>query len=387
MPTPDISVIMPSYNSAPWLGQAVESVLLQQGPTWELLIIDDASTDATPDLARRYATLDPRVRLLANAGQKGAGGARNTGLNVMRGRAVFFLDSDDILHPGALAALHSALERCNGSAVQGRHTTFCQQRWMTHSPEHRNRPDTLSVPLGTFWGHLFRADFLLNHAVNFPEDCPIGQDTVFLCHAYAHMDAPPALIKNPVLIYRVNHKPRSSNPASARAFLRRAFLAVDHFSEHGKSAWIAPFIRHYVLPGWLPRLYDARKKGEEEARAFINGCLDLFARADDASRPFLNAQAGPAAKEFAARRAGRDATGILRLLEGQGLLPKPFPFTGIARDPAEPGWRAYVLSRRLANMLRSTETRQTLRYLQTLRGRSARRLVLARSATAWGGRR
>ncbi|MGL1832976.1 glycosyltransferase [Rhodocyclaceae bacterium SMB388] len=93
-------MIMPSYNTAPYIREAIESVLGQNYPSLELLVIDDGSTDDTPDIVRSYGE---RVRFFSQQNQ-GAGAARNLGLREARGDFIAFLDSDDIWLPGKLSA-------------------------------------------------------------------------------------------------------------------------------------------------------------------------------------------------------------------------------------------------------------------------------------------
>ena len=78
-PRPEISVVMPSYNSERFIRAAIDSVLAQDFENFEILVIDDNSTDATRVIAEEYAAKDRRVRCLANQRIKGASGARNTG--------------------------------------------------------------------------------------------------------------------------------------------------------------------------------------------------------------------------------------------------------------------------------------------------------------------
>ena len=85
------SVIMPAFNRADTIVRAVRSVLAQTYTDWELIVVDDGSTDETADLA---STLDPRVRVIRQANQ-GITGARNTGLAASTGKYISFLDSDD----------------------------------------------------------------------------------------------------------------------------------------------------------------------------------------------------------------------------------------------------------------------------------------------------
>jgi succinoglycan biosynthesis protein ExoO len=91
---PAVSVIMPAYNAEPYLHTAVESVLRQSLSDLELLIVDDGSSDKTVAIAERYATRDPRVRVLQQA-NAGPGPARNAGFRAATGRFFAFLDSDD----------------------------------------------------------------------------------------------------------------------------------------------------------------------------------------------------------------------------------------------------------------------------------------------------
>lgn len=99
---PLVSVIMPNYNGAKFLGQAISSVQKQTLRDWELLFIDDGSTDDSVSLVEKIQALDPRVKLLKTTFKKlahGPGAARNTGIESARGRYIAFLDSDDLWLP------------------------------------------------------------------------------------------------------------------------------------------------------------------------------------------------------------------------------------------------------------------------------------------------
>jgi glycosyltransferase involved in cell wall biosynthesis len=102
--TPRVSIITPYRDAAQFLADAIDSVIEQTADDWELLLVDDRSTDASPAIAREHATRDPRIRLLDTAGspQAGAAAARNIGLTAARGEFVAFLDADDLLLPDKL---------------------------------------------------------------------------------------------------------------------------------------------------------------------------------------------------------------------------------------------------------------------------------------------
>ncbi len=100
---PAVSVVMPAYNVARYLGDAARSVLAQTFGDLELLIVDDGSTDATAAVARECAAGDPRVRLFLQP-NGGISSARNLALPRTRGRFIAILDSDDMWEPGYLDA-------------------------------------------------------------------------------------------------------------------------------------------------------------------------------------------------------------------------------------------------------------------------------------------
>jgi glycosyltransferase involved in cell wall biosynthesis len=103
MAHPSISVIVPPYNRVALLPAAIRSVQAQTLPDWELIIVDDGSTDGTPAAIEPLIRLDPRLKLLANKGAPGPAGARNTGIRAARGAILGFLDSDDYWEPSKLA--------------------------------------------------------------------------------------------------------------------------------------------------------------------------------------------------------------------------------------------------------------------------------------------
>ncbi len=97
-----VSIIMPSYNSAKTLDDAVTSVLAQTYKSWELIIIDDKSIDKSLKIAKKYALDDPRISVLSTGNNIGSGRARNIGISSSKGELIAFLDSDDLWLPNKL---------------------------------------------------------------------------------------------------------------------------------------------------------------------------------------------------------------------------------------------------------------------------------------------
>ena len=97
-----VSVVMPAYNCEKYVGESIESVLAQDYQNWELIVVNDGSSDKTASIIESYALRDRRIILLHTIGREGASKARNIGLDVAKGKYIAFLDSDDIWLPGKL---------------------------------------------------------------------------------------------------------------------------------------------------------------------------------------------------------------------------------------------------------------------------------------------
>ena len=111
-----ITIVIPAFNSATTLPTAVESVQQQDVRAFELLIVDDGSTDATRRVAQEF-TADPRIRLIALDHNSGKPHAMNTAINQAHGRWIAVLDADDWYAPGRLATLLTVGERENTQLV------------------------------------------------------------------------------------------------------------------------------------------------------------------------------------------------------------------------------------------------------------------------------
>jgi len=100
---PAVSVVIPVWNAAATLAETLASVRAQVFEDWELLLVDDASTDSSPILARALADADSRIRILTLPENGGPAAARNAGIRAARGRYIAFVDADDLWRPQKLA--------------------------------------------------------------------------------------------------------------------------------------------------------------------------------------------------------------------------------------------------------------------------------------------
>ena len=109
---PLISIIMPVYNGERFLSEAIESIIAQTYENWELLAVDDGSTDKSLQIIEAYAEKDGRIKLLKNdSGEHGPGIARNYGIDRISGKYTYFLDADDWIEKDLLECTVSLAEK------------------------------------------------------------------------------------------------------------------------------------------------------------------------------------------------------------------------------------------------------------------------------------
>ncbi len=156
MPIPAISVVMPVYNGIRFLDRAMASLLAQTFSDWELLTVDDGSTDESAQRLEAFAAMEPRLRVFRHAVNRGQATARNTALAAARGEWVAYLDQDDEFHPDHLARVWEwrskaevLLFRYELVEERPTHPLFGQVR--TYDPKPRAGrmfTETIAVPLG-----------------------------------------------------------------------------------------------------------------------------------------------------------------------------------------------------------------------------------------------
>ncbi|MEV0742083.1 CDP-glycerol glycerophosphotransferase family protein [Streptomyces sp. NPDC050549] len=179
---PRFSIIVPSHGVAGRLSQALDSVLAQSYGDFELIPVCDAPGSPAADVADTHAGRDSRVASVHSPPSAGLSGARNTGLRAATGAHVLFLDGDDTLAPGALAALDARLTETGDVDV----LYFEHERtpWWEGEPTNPAAPLLAKTPAGAFppsqppqltgvqlpaWSAAYRRAFLTDHQLTFPE--------------------------------------------------------------------------------------------------------------------------------------------------------------------------------------------------------------------------
>lgn len=104
MINPYFSIVIPTYNRARFIGRALDSCLKQNFDDFEIVVVDDGSSDGSPEVVQSYT--DPRVKLVRHEHNRGVCPARNTGVDAAKGQWIILIDSDDQLLPGALELIY-----------------------------------------------------------------------------------------------------------------------------------------------------------------------------------------------------------------------------------------------------------------------------------------
>lgn len=205
---PEVSVIIPNYNGAPFLREAIDSALSQEGVEVEVIVVDDGSTDESRGIIESYGG---SIRSVFQR-NSGACTARNAGLALASSAYALFLDSDDQLYPDALMALAAQLSILGpGSAVYG------HARWMSSPAENMllhddsRLPCYMTAPAALIGQNLLTGRVLhwvdnLRKVDGFDIDLPRGQefDLHFRLALYGVVFEP---LDQDVLYYRVHDTP------------------------------------------------------------------------------------------------------------------------------------------------------------------------------------
>lgn len=188
-----LSLIIPIYNASTYLAFSLESLLSQPFQDFELILVDDGSTDASPSICDEYAAKDERIRVLHEP-HSGVANSRQVGLEAAKGMYILYVDADDQVDPCMIADMYQV------AVDQEADMVFCDYRELTHEGEvyRKQEPtaldgvavleDILDGKLyGALWNKMMRREWLLQTKAAFPQRLTMREDLVFLsqCLPYA----------------------------------------------------------------------------------------------------------------------------------------------------------------------------------------------------------
>lgn len=200
---PVVSIIIPVYNAARYLREALDSVVGQSFDEWEAVCVDDGSTDDSAAILEEYSREDARFCVIKTA-QLGAGAARNTALKVVHGEYVAFLDADDSYEPDFLEEMVHAIHDAE-MAVCGANFYFGETRRKERAPFYLEREkfekgDRLNFTAGCPWNKLFSRQLIEKCDLCFLT-CQHSEDVYFTYPALAAAKAI-KIVDKPLVNYR-----------------------------------------------------------------------------------------------------------------------------------------------------------------------------------------
>ena len=184
-----ISVIMPLYNNEKYVEESIQSVINQTYTDWELLIINDASTDNSLQIAEKLAKTDNRIKLINLKENKGVSHARNLGIKESKGEYISFLDSDDLWDKAFLKNTSTLLFNqkkdlvysnfaflYNNKLIQPSNATLINGSLNDFIIKTKQRYETIfPFCVGTF---LIKKSLIIKYNITFPEDQHLFEDTL-----------------------------------------------------------------------------------------------------------------------------------------------------------------------------------------------------------------
>ncbi len=378
MNTPDISIIVPLYNGEQWIERAIESVLLQKDVSWELLLVDDASTDNSACIVKKYAAHDTRIRLTSNIHPKGISGTCNTGIEQIKGTYFIFLDCDDALLPGALASLVQLLKKTGAPIVRGRMRTFDDLIYKANA--HKYAPSTgstnytlndASLMPDQGRSHAYSTEFIRQHALRYDVDLDCGEDTFFHYQAYSLVQNIP-MMDTAHYIYLFNHKTISYSSKYILS-LGKSLERNLNFLHSKNSASRAEPYAPYFLEKWLQHIYIMQAQPQELLAEFLQRGMNIITNPHWHIMPAIEAIFGQESAYFYALCAQGQHKELLQFLQQKGHIIPPPAYDGYTQDVKPQQKLIHFLPRRIWHMIHSPLSLHTVIYLACLRWKAYKR--------------
>lgn len=307
-----LSVIIPVYNVADFIGECLDSILNQTFTDFEVLCINDGSTDSSPSILESYAQKDSRVRVLHQT-NRGYGSAVNHGLDKAQGEFISIIESDDLILPHMYATLVDLIKKTNADFVKGGYKPFwdgpegrrfdegapCPPEYDHRLITPRKHPDCYRWELAT-WSGIYRASFLNKFHIRHHESPGASyQDTGFFFQTLSFAEKA-VWIREPFYLYRQTNPNSSIHKKGGEDIILKEYLFIKQQMQKFPEYWdecksifytclvsghlwtikrLHPDYVESFLRLWMPVLHEALDTGEltEQAmnpteRAFV-ACL------------------------------------------------------------------------------------------------------------------
>ena len=284
---PLVSVIVPVYNVLPWLREALDSLVGQTYSPLDIILVDDGSTDGSGAVCDEYAQERPELIRVFHQENRGLSGARNTGLDRMKGEIVAFLDPDDAFHPDMIRKTAEAMQRHRAEIVFCGYAEYRTGKGMNEARPKRVEAHEGEEKLSAQEALAYLAERRINQAVwnklytrkiwetlRFPEG-RVYEDVSTTYRAIAQAETT-AIIPDVLVMHRT--RPGSITQTQSLQYVKDWMTATDEYEA---------FIRENV-----PALFDEqqlRKRGESRLLGLISHWTQIPASERKAAEPLRQA--------------------------------------------------------------------------------------------------
>ena len=292
----EISIIVPIYNVEKYLTTCIKSVLAQSFKNFELILINDKSPDHSQGIISAYGSKDSRIVSIVNAHNMGQGMSRNVGVDKAKGKYIYFLDSDDFLHPTALQVLYdkiseykanghnldmviggaikvedtqydsNAIERIASKNPTDKTSQYKKEEFLDNTNTIIDRCKTYPEQQGilpSVWNRLYRISFLKESKVIFPQDCIGVEDLEYTPKLLSHAKKI-LLVKESLYYYRQRDNSLSSDKNIDLAHLtqtvKNLMLVInnlrDYFLKQGVFEQYQSLLEHMFATNVFNTVYN-----------------------------------------------------------------------------------------------------------------------------------
>ena len=220
--SPEISIIIPAYNCGDQIKTIVNSILSQKFQDFELIIINDKSTDNTLDILKILAKSDNRIKVINQLKNGGASVTRNRGIKKARGKYIIFFDADDDITPTTITKLYDTITNNDSELAVGGFTVqsyrgdnlinsvdVCINQLPTREP---NEPWELYIlkllgldgRLYQVWNKIYLSSIIKNNKIQFQPGINFGEDFIFNLNYLSHVTGKIQFILEPLYLYKQN---------------------------------------------------------------------------------------------------------------------------------------------------------------------------------------
>lgn len=256
---PLISVIIPIYNSADYIERCLNSIRNQTFANWEAILINDGSTDSSGTICEYFSSLDSRFKTVHQP-NKGVSYSRNRGLEIAKGKWIWFIDADDYIVDGAMEILHNTMEgnECDvifsGLINVFEDGTQTKDRYgLRFSSRQQLLENVMAFQNGML---LFSNEKIAKYNLKFSTDIKIGEDLEFQYKFLIHCTNPITTGCN-LYVYHRNPMSAMSNPCNSKNRFSDPFKVacriIDYagINDAGTPLWLCLRIKKLIKSGLL----------------------------------------------------------------------------------------------------------------------------------------